>query len=96
MSAEVIIEAGGGWTIEGGVLWNRANDYDIGHEALLYVEDGAYMWVIQVGSKIWTSYAVFMAAWLRACNHYGKIVDWEVLAMTVEHIRQIKASEART
>ena len=96
MSAETMIDAGGGWTIEGGVLWNRANDYDLGSEALLSVEAGTYIWIFQVGSKTWTSYAVFMGAWLRACNHYGKIVDWEVLAMTVDHIRQIKAAEART
>lgn len=86
MSAETMIDAGGVWTIEDGGLWNRANDYDLGREDLLSVEDDIYMWLRAVGAKTWTSHAAFMAAWLRACNHYRLTIDAETLARTVEYI----------
>lgn len=90
-----IIDAGAGWTIEDGALVNNDHSYDLFRSDLLAEEDGIYMWVRAVGAKTWSSYQNFLAAWLRACNHFGLQIDWDVLARTVENIRRIKENEAR-
>lgn len=89
------IDAGAGWTIEGSALVNNENCYDLFRSDLLAEEDGIYMWIRAVGAKTWSSHQTFLAAWLLACNHFGLPIDWDVLARTVENIRDIKAAGAR-